>query len=185
MANDSKKTITTWLQEYGDELYSWALYKTSNKEIAEDLVQDTFVSACTNFDKFQNNSTPKTWLFSILKNKIIDHYRSKSRQFTTSYEDYVKPMQMSDDLFDSNEEWKEIAEVNAQNWLDNPEFITILSQCKNKLPENWQFILQARFILDQDSKNICQELEITMSNYWQIVHRAKLLLKKCIELNWI
>ena len=185
MANDSKKTITTWLQEYGDELYSWALYKTSNKEIAEDLVQDTFVSACTNFDKFQNNSTPKTWLFSILKNKIIDHYRSKSRQFTTSYEDYSKPMQMSDDLFDSNEEWKEIAEVNAQNWLDNPEFITILSQCKNKLPENWQFILQARFILDQDSKNICQELEITMSNYWQIVHRAKLLLKKCIELNWI
>ncbi len=185
MANDSKKTITTWLQEYGDELYSWALYKTSNKEIAEDLVQDTFVSACTNFDKFQNNSTPKTWLFSILKNKIIDHYRSKSRQFTTSYEDYAKPMQMSDDLFDSNEEWKEIAEVNAQNWLDNPEFITILSQCKNKLPENWQFILQARFILDQDSKNICQELEITMSNYWQIVHRAKLLLKKCIELNWI
>lgn len=185
MSTDSKTTISNWLNEYGDELYSWAFYKTSNKEIAEDLVQDTFVSAFTNFDKFQEKSTPKTWLFSILKNKIIDFYRKKSKEFTTSYEEYSNPMKISDDLFNENEGWNDVSDITSQNWLDNPEFVTILSKCKNKLPENWQFIIQAKFVLDQDSKQICQELEITTSNYWQIIHRAKLLLKKCIEFNWI
>ncbi len=185
MGQNSKTTISKWLTEYGDELYSWAFYKTSNKEIAEDLVQETFIAAFINFDKFQEISTPKTWLFSILKNKIIDFYRKKSKEFSISYQDYAKPVQQSDDLFNEEEGWNEISDISSQNWLDNPEFNSILAKCIKKLPENWQFVIQSKYILDADSKQICQELSITQSNYWQIQHRAKLLLKKCIEINWI
>lgn len=185
MVQDSKIIISNWLNEYGDELYSWALYKTSNKETSEDLVQETFIAAFTNFDKFQEESTPKTWLFSILKNKIIDFYRKKAKEFSISYEDYSNLIKQSDDLFNEDEGWNTISDITSQNWLDNPEFNSILSNCIKKLPKNWQFIIQSKYILDNDSKQICQELNITTSNYWQMMHRSKLLLKKCIELNWI
>ena len=184
MSENSKIIISNWLTEFGDELYSWAFYKTSNKEIAEDLVQETFIAAFINFTNFQEKSTPKTWLFSILKNKIIDFYRKKSKEFSISYEEYNQPIQQTDDLFDEEDRWKEVSDITSQNWLDNPEFVSILSKCKEKLPENWQFIIQAKFVLNQESKQICQELAISTSNYWQIMHRAKLGLKKCIELNW-
>lgn len=184
MSENSKVIISNWVNKYSDELYSWAFYKTTNKEIAEDLVQDTFISAFSNYDKFQEKSTPKTWLFSILRNKIIDYYRKKANEFSISNEEYKNSLKISDDLFNDSDGWIEVSDITCENWLDNPEFIQILSKCKNKLPKNWQFIIQAKYVLGQDSKQVCTELGITTSNFWQITHRAKLLLKKCIELNW-
>lgn len=185
MSKDAKETVTQWVSEYGDDLYSWAFYKTSNKEVAEDLTQETFIAAFSNIDKFQEKSEPKTWLFSILKNKIIDFYRKKAKGFSVSYDEYFQPMKQSDDLFNENERWNEASDITSQHWLDNPEFTSILSKCKDKLPENWQLIIQAKFVLNKESALICQEIGITPSNYWQIMHRSKLLLKKCIEFNWI
>ena len=75
---EKRKTITSWVLEYTDALYSRAINKISSIEIAEDLVQETFLSAFASFEKFKNNSQPKTWLISILNNKIIDFYRKKS-----------------------------------------------------------------------------------------------------------
>ena len=64
-----------WTQIYGDYLYSYALSRVYRKELAEDLVQETFLSALKSKDSFQGRSKEQTWLTSILKNKIIDHYR--------------------------------------------------------------------------------------------------------------
>lgn len=71
----SSVTIISWVEAYSDKLYSWALYKTKNKETAEDLVQDTFVIAFQSFNKFEGKSDPKTWLYGILNHKITDHFR--------------------------------------------------------------------------------------------------------------
>jgi len=180
----SKVLFENWVNQFSDQLYSWAFHKTSSKEIAEDLVQDTFYAAYRNIDKFQSKSQPKTWLFSILNNKIIDYYKKKSKQFTISADDYINQVKKTDGFFDEHEKWKNDTDLNEQHWLDNPEFNSILLICIKDLPENWQFIIQSKYILDKKSADICQELQITQSNYWQISHRAKLLLKKCIELNW-
>ena len=66
---DSKITIENWVNEYSEALFSWAFYKTSSRETAEDLVQDTFLAAYNKIDSFKGKSQPKTWLFSILNNK--------------------------------------------------------------------------------------------------------------------
>ena len=71
--------ITIWVENYTHELYSWALHKVSDSEIAADLVQDTFLSVAEKIDSFKNESSTKTWIFSILNHKIIDHYRKKVR----------------------------------------------------------------------------------------------------------
>jgi len=181
---NTKALFESWVNQFSDELFSWAYHKTSSKETAEDLVQDTFLSAFHKIDTFEGKSSPKTWLFSILNNKIIDHYRKKSKKFIISADDYTQQIKTTDGFFDEHDKWKKTADNEEQHWLDNPDFNTILQSCIKNLPENWQFIIQSKYILDKKSTDICQELNITVSNYWQISHRAKLLLKKCIELNW-
>ena len=175
--------IKCWVELYSDQLYTWAFCKTSNKETAEDLVQETFLAAVHSFQTFENKSEPKTWLFSIMKNKIADHYRKSFRMSENKTVSFNQ-------LFNSNEDW--IAEQRPQQWhsdneehlLDNSDFKRTLTHCLEKLPVNWKTFIVLKYLEEKDSKLICQELEITATNYWQILHRAKLQLRKCLELNW-
>ena len=69
--SSSKENLTNWVEKYTENLYSWAFHKVSNTELARDLVQDTFLVAAEKYDTFKGNSSPKTWLFSILNHKIF------------------------------------------------------------------------------------------------------------------
>lgn len=176
-------TIKCWVELYSDSMYSWALHKTSSRQTAEDLVQETFLAAVQSFSKFKGNSNPKTWLFAILNNKINDHYRSSFRKPT------VNDTTIFETFFDSNDQWK--PEQRPQQWaddtghlLDNDEFQQTLQNCMKNLPENWFSAIQLKFIAEKKSEIICKELGITPTNFWQILHRAKLQLRKCLELNW-
>lgn len=185
MNRHNSNIIADWVRDYSDDLYSWALYKTSKVEVAEDLIQETFFSAIKSIDSFQQNSSAKTWLFAILNNKIIDFYRKKSKEASYNMQDYPLTFSASEQSFDDTGHWVEESFITSQHWLDNPDFNAILSNCIQKLPENWSFVIQSKFILDKKANDICKELNITASNYWQLVHRAKVLLKKCIEINWL
>lgn len=185
MASQSSGEFNQWVSDYSDELYSWAYYKTSSKETAEDLVQDTFMAAFAKIDSFEGKSKAKTWLFSILNNKIIDFYRKNARISTTSLYQENIALDSNDELFKPTGQWQESAAVHEEHWLDNPEFNAVLASCLEKLPTNWQFAIQSKYLSTKDSKDICEELDITLSNYWQIVHRAKLSLRKCIDSQWV
>jgi len=184
-----KIIFENWVNEYSDTLYSWALYKTSVKEIAEDLVQDTFMSAYHKIDSFKGNSQPKTWLFTILNNKIIDFYRKnakiKKHEFKISEKE---GFQLSDDLFDETNSWKdrEVDPIwdNEEHLLDNKNFNGVFANCIGGLPKKWNIAITSKYLTGKKTDEICQELGVTVSNYWQIVHRSKLLLKECLETNW-
>jgi RNA polymerase sigma-70 factor (ECF subfamily) len=183
-ARNHNKIFNEWVTQYSDKMYSWAYHKTSNKELAEDLVQETFLSAFKSFDNFKKESTPKTWLFTILNNKIIDYYRKSSR----SKQVEVLSIEQSDNLFDSNNNW---LDKNYLNWgdelhlLDNTEFINILKNCIAHLPFNWRVAIESKYQSNRKANEICKELNITPSNYWQVIHRAKLQLRICIEQKWV
>lgn len=187
---NSKIVLENWINQFSDELFSWALYKTSSKETAEDLVQETFLAAFHKIDSFQGKSQPKTWLFSILNNKVIDYYRlsakTKKQSFSISEN---SGFELSDGLFNETENWKN-NDINPiwdqeEELLDNAEFNTIMQDCMEDLPQKWKFAVTSKYLTDKNTDEICQELDITVSNYWQIVHRAKLLLKKCLEIKWV
>jgi RNA polymerase sigma-70 factor (ECF subfamily) len=74
---NSKSVLEQWVNQFSDELYSWAFLNFLKS--AEDLVQDTFLAAFHKIDSFEGKSQPKTWLFSILNNKVIDYYRLSAR----------------------------------------------------------------------------------------------------------
>ncbi len=184
-----KAIIEDWFHEYSDDLYGWAYHKTSSKEAAEDLVQETFLSAVKGLKKFQNKSNPKTWLFAILNNKIIDHYRKKGKSFTVNNNHSEQLfINQTDSFFDSDQSWT--ISKGAVFWeeevhiLDDDEFRKVMDVCVHELPENWRLAMLSKYLLNKTAKQICQDIKVTQSNYWQIVHRAKLMLKKCIELKW-
>jgi len=187
---NSKAIVEQWVNQFSDELYSWAFFKTSSKEVAEDLVQDTFLSAFHKIDGFEGKSQPKTWLFSILNNKVIDHYRLSAR--TTKKNISLtenRGNEISDRIFSTHGCWNS-NNLNTiwdqeEELLDNPEFNSILESCVDELPTKWKLAITYKYLTEKKTEDICQELEITTSNYWQIVHRSKLLLKKCLETKWV
>jgi RNA polymerase sigma-70 factor (TIGR02943 family) len=187
---NTKTVLEDWVNQFSDELYSWAFYKTSSKETAEDLVQDTFLAAFNKIDSFQGRSQPKTWLFAILNNKLIDYYRRSAKTTKQTFSLTEKSgFELSEGLFNKNENWDnmEIKSIWTQEeeLLDNPEFNSLMLGCMDELPKKWKSALTSKYLSEKKADEICQELEISQSNYWQIVHRSKLLMKKCLELKWI
>lgn len=181
----NQKVIEDWVHAHGDYLYGWAYHKTGSMETAEDLVQDVFLAAVKNFNRFKQESTPKTWLLGILNNKIIDHYR-KSAKKELSLDDDTH--QLTNSFFGSNGKWKsnvlEVAWSNETNLLDNPAFNNVMNVCMDNLPPRWRLAVISKYIFDKETLEICHELEISKTNYWQVLHRAKLSLKKCVDMNW-
>jgi RNA polymerase sigma-70 factor (TIGR02943 family) len=177
------KRLTGWVETYTSDLYSWAFHKVSDAELAKDLVQDTFLAAVEKIDGFKGESSPKTWLFSILNHKIIDYYRKKINN----------PSRIGDQAlssyFNAEGGWRQ--EKMPKNWneedehlLDDTEFTKILNSCLELLPENWNACVKLKYLSEKKGEEICQELDISPTNFWQIVHRAKIQLRDCIENNW-
>lgn len=187
--NKKNKMLEDWVNQYADQIFSWAFHKTLSKETAEDLVQETFLAATKSFDQCQNKNKPKSWLFSILNNKIIDHYR----KITKSIEDPQSKLEKNrtshiENMYNPHGNWtndaREIFATTEEHLLDNPDFNKLLKRCLEGLPSKWKTAVLSKFILEKNGNEICQELNITPSNYWQVIRRAKLALKVCIEKHW-
>ncbi|MBS3776794.1 MAG: sigma-70 family RNA polymerase sigma factor [Bacteroidales bacterium] len=183
MDNDNQQDLSEWVESFTGELFARAYYKVSDPELAKDLVQETFLAASENYSTFKGKSSPKTWLFSILNNKIVDHYRKKVKQPVNTDD------QILADFFDENKEWKHAHrpkdwKENQKNLLDDDEFLEVLNKCLDELPSNWNTCVKLKYLTQKKGKEICQELNISQSNYWQIIHRSKIQLRDCIEKNW-
>lgn len=187
----AKETIAEWVDAYSDSMYSWALHKTSSREMAEDLVQETFLAAVQSYEKFKGDSKAKTWLFSILNNKIIDHYRKAYKNPTVSEQQQIDAGSVSlfETMFDSDGRW--LKTNSPQEWTGEPEhvlddvrFNDTLQHCMEVLPANWNAAIRLKYLEEKNAELVCQELEISTTNYWQILHRAKLQLRKCLDENW-
>ncbi len=175
---------TKWVNDYGDMLYRYAYPRVNDKEVAKDLVQDTFLAAWRNHDNFKGEISEKNWLFTILKNKIIDHYRKASTRLTEGLPDNT-----DDTYFDDAGHWAKQAGPNdwgtgLSETVERKEFYEILDKCRKKLKDIQSAVFTMKYLDGLDSEAICKELNITASNFWVLVHRAKLQLRACLERNW-
>lgn len=181
-----------WVERYADDLYGYAITKCSSSNLAEDFVQDTFLSALKAIENFKGNSSERTWLFSILKNKIADHYRKASTRYEVSDSAIYggdEGQSFLDLFFDKSGEWSKQAKpkqwsVEEGNVLDDKEFQKAMQNCVGKLPANWHTAITLKYLEEKESEDICKELNVTASNYWVIMHRAKLMLRACLEKTW-
>lgn len=180
-----------WTSVYADELFGYAMGKTSNVALAEDLVQDTFLGALKSQKNFKGDSTERTWLFTILKFKIADHYRKASTKNEISNSKFGNDdSSFIDNHFDEDGDWKSNVQpkewgANDPNSIENKELGITLKACIDKLPENQKRLILLKLVEEEETATICKELNITPTNYWVIIHRAKLQLRDCLDKNWI
>lgn len=179
----------TWVENYADYLYAFAMSRLRNEEVAKDLVQDTFLAALQRLDTFEGKSQEKTWLTAILKNKIADFYRKKSSVA-------LRDLKISDvegeqhNFFDAEtghwnkEHSPEAFGLEAEDPLMMKELRAILNDCIAKLPGLWSAVFSMKHMDDLESELICTELKLTAANFWVIMHRTKLNLRACLQKNW-
>lgn len=187
MANSfGKSDPNNWLELYGDLLYKYTLPRVRDSASAEDLVQETFLSALKGLSSFKEEASEKNWLFAILKNKIIDYYRRKdSNQSVVSLSDMQS---VENDLFTKEGHWVENKIYKdwhiSKSSAERKELQLIIEKCKNHLKDLQQDVFTLKYLEDVKSEEICKVLNITASNYWTLLHRARLKMRDCINANW-
>lgn len=167
-----------WVQRYGDQLFNYALSRLKNHETAEEAVQDTFVTAVVSLESFKGNSNEKTWLFSILKRKIIDVFRREWKgKGNLTLLDEADPRSL---LFTADGTWRRNWFVQPESDIESSELWQIVQLCLGRLPSNQADVFVLRILEEKTSTEICKELEITPSNLGIRLHRARLGLARCV-----
>lgn len=185
--NQTVSNPGNWLKDYGNLLYQYALARIGNQQEAEDLLQDTFLSAIKGLDQFKGEASEKNWLFAILKNKIVDYFRKKSANRVVS-----ELPGLEGDLsewFDEDGRWplsgKPAGWNPANSDTERKEFRKIISHCKDALKDLQQQVFVLKYLEGYESDFICKVLNITASNYWVLLHRGRLQMRACVEKHWL
>lgn len=172
-----------WVDRYGDMLYRFALVRVKDQDVAEELVQTALMAALQSSKSFQGRSTEKSWLFGILKHKILDHFRQVKRQRTyeLTSDDDSDPYE---DAYDETGHWIHPPRkwaLEPEKAAENTELAHALAKCMNGLNDKFRTIFVMKEVEGLDSAEICKEFDIQPTNLWVILHRARNQLKKCLE----
>jgi RNA polymerase sigma-70 factor (ECF subfamily) len=163
-----------------------AVLQLRDNDLAEDIVQDTLVAALQGAQGFSGRSSLKTWLTGILKHKIVDAIRRKSREPTFASLEEETQIEDFDALFDDSGHWENPPADwgDPESQLSRAQFFDIMQFCLEKLPPNTARVFMMREVMELESNEICKELSITSTNLWVILYRARMALRQCLEQNW-
>ena len=168
-----------WLQRHGDYLYRHALFRLRDAAAAEDVVQETLLAALKSSNRFVGRSNERTWLVGILKHKVIDHFRNSQR------EAQLECCDNDEEFFDKAGAWKSTSRpfawnVNPESALELKDFQRRVESCLNQLPQRLAQVFVLREIDELTTEEICTLLNITSTNLWVMLHRARLRLQQLL-----
>ena len=173
-----------WVDRYGDVMLGFALARTGRRDVAEDLVQETFLAAWRGRDSFDGLSQRGTWLVGILRRKIADYYRAGGRATTPAADELLTS---EGTLFDDRGKWVH----PPRRWMRSPEkaaedaeFWQVMNDCMSDMPGHLSQAFELREIGLATTDEICTLAKITPKNLSVRLHRARLLLRQCLERHW-
>lgn len=175
-----------WVDQYGDYLYRYAIARIHEPAVAEDLVQETLLAALQGKEGFKGRSSEKTWLTGILKYKIVDYIRKKSREQPT--DNIELAADAMHEHFDEKGGWK----VGPAKWTVNPkelleqkEFWKVFYSCLSKLSGRLAKAFTLRELDGLSSQEIREILNISATNSYVMLYRARMRMRDCLEVNWL
>ena len=173
-----------WIDLYADYLFNFTISRVNDREMAQDLVQETFLAGLKSMRNFKGEASERTWLISILKRKIIDHYRK-----INSIKGKAEVRITSNNDSETEGDWLEerVADPfdkTAEDTMQNTELGEAILNCLSKLPEKQSEVFRMKSIEGIETEDICNELNITASNLWVIIHRARTAMALCLKENW-
>lgn len=175
----------SWLDQHGDALYRYALSRLRDPATAEDLVQETLLAALRSRQEFRGESAERTWLVGILRHKLVDHLRRRCRELPLSADEEGDAV--VDAMFLPDGHWRRPPQawnVDADALHERREFWLAFEQCRAALPERQAAVFTLRLLEETDPERICQDLAISTTNLWVLLHRARTRLRACLEANW-
>ncbi len=176
------------LDEMRPALLRFALLQLRNHTHAEDVVQETLLAVLEKPDNFSGKSSLRTYVIGILKFKIIDLLRLSGReiQLTDSEDSEQSEADLIDSLFRADGHTHQDANAwgSPHGTLEQKDFFRTLEICLEKLPAQTGRVFMMREWLELSTEEICKELDITTSNLWVLLYRARLRLRECLDLNW-
>lgn len=180
-----------WVDDHGDYLFRFALVRLRDEARSEDAVQETLLAALQQLHAYSGRSTERTWLTGILKHKIVDQIRKSCKE--VPFEPSDTDLSEFDPLFEREDEFKDhwsdtlsprIWHRSPEEAIQQSEFFGVLNNCIGKLPERVAHVFTLREMNELDTEEICGLLELSTSNFWVMMHRARMALRRCIEINW-
>ncbi|BCA53827.1 RNA polymerase, sigma-24 subunit, ECF subfamily [Nitrospira sp. KM1] len=179
-----------WVEQYGDYLFRCALLRVRDRAVAEDLVQETFLAALQSRDRFAGQSSERNWMIGILKHKIVDRFRKDVREQPA--EDLNEFVRSGEDggSFDQHGHWR-LDQTAPMDWPDHPgnilerkQFWSSLEHCVAGLPPKMAQVFTLREVDEIESDVVCRMLNVSASNLWVLLHRARKQLRQCLEINF-
>jgi len=181
-----------WVQAHADVLYRQAVLRVRQPSVAEDLVQETLLAAWNSPGERQERDerTERSWLFGILRHKIADYFRKHAREPTPYDPATLADLEASQ--FEAGgwpgPHWSSLTGPGAWSHpeasLHQREFFEVLEACTRQLPEK---VGQAFLLRELDGygvQEICSTLGVSQNNLFVMLHRARLALRRCLELKW-
>jgi len=178
--------LANQLAELRTPLLRFARLQLRDDQWAEDAVSETIIAVLEKPDAFAGKSSLKTYVTGILKHKIIDQLRHMKREVQVSVEEGDSDADAFDALFLPDGHWRDPPRDwgNPDQVFEQREFFEILQLCVDQLPANIGRIFMMREWLELETEEICKELEITTSNCWVMLYRARMRLRECLNLKW-
>lgn len=181
-SEDVNAIATNWVESHGDYLFNFAIGQLRDTNLAEDLVQETFLAALKSQNSFSGRSSERTWLVSILRHKIYDHLRKTCRERAVR----VDPLPADADEAASADSLAWIHQIAAESVspsrrIELAEFRQHLEAAMGKLPPRIAQVFQLYTIEERPNREVCERLNISESNLWVMLHRARKQLRT--ELN--
>ncbi|WP_060465901.1 RNA polymerase factor sigma-70 [Acinetobacter sp. LMB-5] len=179
-----------FLQNLRQQMIKFAFLQLSSLPQAEDVVQEALTSAFQHLDSFKGRAAFKTWVFAILKNKIIDVIRQKSRlvAMTELFKDEESELSI-DALFDASGHWHKYEAPQAwqspEEMMEQADFWMIFEACLNHLPAKYAQVFMMREVIELSSNEICSKLELSISNFNVLMYRSRTRLRECLENKWL
>jgi RNA polymerase sigma-70 factor (ECF subfamily) len=173
------------VDEYADVLFRYALLRVRTPELAEELVQETFLAALRGRESYAGQSSEQTWLVGILRRKIVDHFRAAARMQSTVAADLAEPL--LERSFDRKGHWKTVPakwRYDPSPNVEDREFWAVFDDCVTKLPPPLADTFCLRELEELGTQEVCKILGISASNLWTMLHRARMQLRECLERNW-
>ena len=174
-----------WVKLHGDVLYRYTVVRVGRPDVAENIVQETFLAALKSRHNFSGRSSERTWLMGILKHKVIDHFRRSSRE--VGVEDIEAVADRDPDPFDERGRWK----VGPRGWGKSPDaavearqFRQVLRLCLEGLPERLARVFTLREMDQLDTGEVCKIMGITQTNLGVMLYRARQRLRQCLDTGW-
>jgi RNA polymerase sigma-70 factor, ECF subfamily len=158
--------------------------------LAEDLVQETLLAVFERAAEPRGQASLSTWAIAILKNKVADWYRSADRKRFVQQTDEQADVELSDGveaLYDTTGHYVQQVPTwqQPQNHMEQRQMFTILEQCADKLPKQTSRVFMMREWLGFETTEICVRLSISADNCRMIMHRARMSMRECMQINWM